>query len=368
MALNVLMVGGRRCGKTSVLAALFDQMTNGVVNQFFTVCDDTRYVIKEGEEQDRLSAKSLELQFLLENPTNRTFLVDEKPTNHTWEYSLKLQLPGTTKYMNMNFIDIPGEYWEAAIHDEETINFVRKSDVYVVAIDTPYLMADGVSMPVFRAMSCISDIHSFLTHLDDTKAKIVIFVPVKCEKWIKENRTNEIVEGIKREYATIIQALTAYPKMKVCIMPVQTAGNILFAEMKKAYLINGGGRENRCCMTSNSMVRMWDGTFHTKKENDVINDDINAVIPKTNIERPYSWFCINKKAKDQTNLYQPHNCEQLPLHILSFWLQKYHDEFDIWDRIRGLFGGITATELRAKLDAIKNAKLLKENVEGIVYL
>lgn len=368
MALNVLMVGGRRCGKTSVLAALFDQMTNGVVNQFFTVCDNTAYVQKKDEKQDVLSAKSLELQQLLENPSNKTFLVDEKPTNYAWTYSLKLQLPGTNKSMEMNFLDVPGEYWEASTHDGETISFVAKSDVYIVAIDTPYLMADGASMAVFKAMNCVSDIHTFLTHLDSAKAKMVIFVPVKCEKWIKEGRADEIVEGIKREYAATIRALIAYPKMSVCIMPVQTAGNILFSEMKEAHLINGGGRENRCCMINDMMVRMWDGKFHPKKESDIINRDLNAKISNTEIYRPYPWFCINKKANDRNNLYQPYNCEQLPLHILSFWLQKYYEEFDIWDKIKGLFGGITAGQLMEKLNAIKGAGLLKNDVEGIKYL
>lgn len=370
MALKVLMVGGRRCGKTSVLAALFDQMTNGVVNQFFTVCDGTAYVTKENEKQDVLSTKSLELQNLLDNPTNNTFLVDEKPTNFAWKYSLKLQLPGTSKSMTMDFLDVPGEYWQASMHDKEIINFVGESDVYIVAIDTPYLMAEGASPVVFKAMNCITDIHGFLSNIDDsngTKSKMVIFVPVKCETWVKEHGSTErLVQAVEHAYSAMIRALLPYPKMSVCIMPVQTAGNILFSEMKDAFVLNGGERRNRCCKVSESMVRMWNGQFCPLKPDDKLNLDNDAMITGTNIVRPYSWFHINDNATG--DLYQPYNCEQLPLHILNFWLQKYKHEFDLWNYIKMVFGGISASDLQKKLKQIQDSGLIKENMEGIRYL
>lgn len=368
MALKVLMVGGRRCGKTSVLAALFDQMTNGVVNQFFTVCDGTTYVIKEGERQDVLSAKSLELQSLLCNPTTNTFLVDENPTRFAWKYSLKLQLPGKSQYMNMDFLDVPGEYWQATQHDQETINFVSESDVYIVAIDTPYLMAEGVSSVVFKAMNCIADIHGFMTDINDCggrKAKMVIFVPVKCETWVKTPESTEIlVQAVMEAYNTTIKALLAYPKMSVCIMPVQTAGNILFSEMKEAFTLNGNA--NRCCKVSEDMVRMQNGDFYRIRPEDRLNQDGEAMIPGTNIVRPYSWFHINDDVTG--DLYQPYNCEQLPLYILRFWLEKYHHEFSFWDYIGTIFGGITPGQLQEKLTQIQNSGLIKENVDGIRYL
>ena len=55
MALKVLMVGGRRCGKTSALAVMFEQMISGATNEFFTVSDSTKYETKENETQDTLT-------------------------------------------------------------------------------------------------------------------------------------------------------------------------------------------------------------------------------------------------------------------------------------------------------------------------
>ena len=61
-SLKVLMMGGRRCGKTSALASLFDQMVNGATNQFLTVSDRTdNSQNKDGESIDTLHHKKYEL-------------------------------------------------------------------------------------------------------------------------------------------------------------------------------------------------------------------------------------------------------------------------------------------------------------------
>ena len=46
------MMGGRRCGKTTALASLFEEMGSSKVNKYFTVSDDTVLEIKDGEMQD----------------------------------------------------------------------------------------------------------------------------------------------------------------------------------------------------------------------------------------------------------------------------------------------------------------------------
>ena len=56
--LKVLMMGGRRCGKTSVLASMFERMSNGVANTYITVTDGTTLKVKDGERQDSLSGKN----------------------------------------------------------------------------------------------------------------------------------------------------------------------------------------------------------------------------------------------------------------------------------------------------------------------
>ena len=109
--LKVLMMGGRRCGKTSALASLFEQMANGPVNNYFTVNDETILEIKNGEKQDSLNGKYLELKQMLGKSHTKTFLVDKGPTNNYWNYNLKLQIPGTDRAMFMEFRDSAGEFF-----------------------------------------------------------------------------------------------------------------------------------------------------------------------------------------------------------------------------------------------------------------
>ena len=100
-ALKVLMVGGRRCGKTSALAVMFDQMIKGKTNNFFTVADTTVIETKGDETQDTLTSKTTGLKLFLEKPTTNTFLVDSEPTNYDWKYTCKLTLPGTSKRLEI---------------------------------------------------------------------------------------------------------------------------------------------------------------------------------------------------------------------------------------------------------------------------
>ena len=86
--LKVLMMGGRRCGKTSALASLFEQMKNGPVKEYFTVADRTVLETKGFETQDSLNDKTLELQNMLEvnKENSNIFLVDKNPTSNFWLY------------------------------------------------------------------------------------------------------------------------------------------------------------------------------------------------------------------------------------------------------------------------------------------
>lgn len=367
MALKVLMVGGRRCGKTSALAVMFEQMINGVTNNFFTVSDATVYETKEGETQDTLTAKSTELKFFLAKPTTYTFLVDSGPNIHDWKYTCKLALPGTRKHLEIEYTDVPGEWWRSGTHDDDINKYVAEHDVFVVMVDTPYLME--ASSPMCDAVNCISDIHNALTNIDDengTKAKMVVFVPIKCEKWVKEGRVKEVTDKVKEAYSVPIRALMAYKKMSVCILPIETAGNILFREFKDAFLLNGNLPKDRCCQLSEKKVRMADGCTRSLQPNDKLNPDLNAVMGTLGISRPYAWFYANNKST--TPGYAPRNCDQLALHILKFCVQKYLKENAVGWLWALLFGGISRAEMLEKMQEIIASGIIKKNVDGIEYL
>lgn len=376
MGINVLMMGGRRCGKTSALASMFDQFVNGRANDFFTICDETIPEMDKispitglSENQDPLGAKKIELMDKLDHLSSDTFLVDSGPTHNEWKYTLKLNIPGKPRQSTtIEFTDCPGEFYQKGTNLTIAQTLVAQSDVFVIVVDTPYLM-EG-SKAVRLAVNCIGSVQTLVSSINNNNGKdhkMVIFVPIKCEKWVKEKRIHEVVERIKQDYEVPIKTLMAYNNMNICILPIETAGNIIFSELKPPHTITIDGQTVKCCKINEKFVRLADGSLHTISDSDVINTDTDAAIPGVeSLLRPHSWFHINQDA-DPNNLYQPHNCDQLPLHILSFMTKKISLTGNglIWTLI---FGGIPKNVMQSIMLSITQSGLIKNNTEGIEYL
>lgn len=403
--LRVIMMGGRRCGKTSALASLFEEMKNGPVKDYFTVSDRTELETKGFEVQDSLNDKTLELQNMLETNKDNSniFLVDKNPTANFWLYKLHLQIPGTHREMDIEFRDSAGEFFEASSqHATETEEYIKNCDVFVIVVDTPYLMGsveettkDLCSNSINLGTNRVQDIQNFLTHIDDKDgmdAKMVVFVPLKCEKWAKEpNGLNKVTARIKEVYATHIKNLSAYGKINICIIPMQTSGNILFTEFKKAYYypdelgeyadIHDSHRPGivRCCLIDDEVARFENGQHELCAKQCKV--DSEAIINGTTLLRPYSWYQINPN----DSRFAPKNCDQLPLHIIRFMLMKLMDaeakvkhgglfgriyDFlrDMIDRIRGLFGTMNTDELKRIIGRMQRDGIIKDTGDGIEIL
>ena len=402
--LKVLMMGGRRCGKTSALASLFEQMINGDVKNHFTVADRTTLETKGGgERQESLLDKSLELQYMLatNKESSNIFLVDKGPTRNYWLYKLCLQIPGRSQEMYIEFRDSNGEFFEASgLQAEETIGYIRNCDVFVVVIDTPYLMGpvekatkDICPEAINLGVNRVKDIQNFLTNINDNEgkdAKMVVFVPLKCEKWMHENRINEVVQRVKKVYDTCIQNLMAYEKMNISIIPMETSGNILFSELREAFLYKDELHQYeelyqpdmpgvvRCCKIDDSIIRLENGDnkFLDKNEMQNVIIDSTSIINGINKKRPYSWFHIRLGNNDCA----PRNCEQLPLHIIRFMLAKLNDAqnnkkggligwfTDIIKRIMAIFGSIDPNKLLEIIIDMQKKGVIKDSGCGIEIL
>lgn len=393
--LKVIMMGGRRCGKTSALASLFEQMKNGPVKEYFTVADRTVLETKGFETQDSLNDKTLELQNMLETnkENSNIFLVDKNPTSFYWNYKLHLQIPGTHREMDIEFRDSAGEFFESAgQHAAETTEYVKDCDVFVIVIDTPYLMGttddttrDLCPESINLGTNRVNDIQNFLTSIDDKDgqdAKMVVFVPLKCEKWAKEpNGLNKVTQRVKEVYATHIKNLMAFPKMNITIIPMLTSGNILFSEFRKAYIYNSIEGPIRCCKIDDEIIRKEDGENDTPMEGETVVEDSEAVIAGTTLLRPYAWYHINPK----DNRFSPKNCDQLPLHIIRFMLVKLMDAEakvkhrgllgrlfdilrDIIKKILDYIGSMDKEELKKIIGKMQRDNVIKDNGDGIEIL
>ena len=267
--LKILMMGGQRSGKSSMLAGLLETMLNGKVKELVTVEDMTA---RSGTGLD-LSRNIRDLKLRLLMTQDKSFLIDDEnnKTNAFSDYLLEFAVPGTSSRMQMLFSDVNGEFYDKGqIHDTEISKLIRECDVFLVAIDTPFLM-EAVNPSnrlcnesINLSYNHVRDLEDFFTELDDkdgADAKLVIFVPLKCEKWIREGQTARVVKRVEEVYGRIIHNLSAYTNVEIDIMPIQTVGNIVFDEQRRALVCNSGGKQRRCCISPDKQyVRFEDGT------------------------------------------------------------------------------------------------------------
>ena len=375
--LKVLMMGGRRCGKTSVLSSLFDQMIHTKqLNNILTVADktilETKVVNGVKEKQESLSNKRLELQSFLSTYKASDFLIDKGPTMHFWEYNMQVSLAGTNKTMNIEFKDSAGEFFDhGGKHSQETLDYLKDCDVFVIVVDTPYLMQSD-------AIACVANvtdsIHSFISSIDEYSgdkqgAKLVLFVPMKCEKWIHEGKIEDVKKRIHDLYAPTISHLQKRNNTEVSIIPVQTAGNIAFSEMRKAYTVaTATGNIIHCSKVTDKIVIKSNGDMYSLREGDVLNPDMKAVFKFDNesldIERPSAWF----HHTNPTPKYAPKHCEQIALHILRFMFNKArNNQSTSWfsQFFRNIFGRITLNDLNNTIVEMTNSGLIKDTGDGI---
>ena len=333
--LKVLMMGGRRAGKTSVLAGLVNTMINGDIKNLLAINDVTVLM----PDQESLDNKIERLKESVKSLSGKTFLVDDSKTSSFTTHSLQFEIPGTSNNMTIEFKDANGEFYEsrasydthggAPISKEQIIDAVKEADVYVIAIDTPYLMEavnpgnELCDESINMAYNHVDDIHSYLTYIDDkdgADAKLVLFVPIKCEKWVHRGEADKVTQRIKDVYKTVFKALDDYKNLQVDIIPVETVGAIEFKEHQTAMICsNNDFVARKCCvLNGETEVRFGDGTCRQIMQDDIIDEDPEGKMSEFHsIIRPYSWFHVTG------NEYAPHNCEQLAYYILQFVLKKY---------------------------------------------
>lgn len=324
--LRVLMMGGQRTGKTSMLAGLIDSMTHGPVKSIIEVKDVTA-----NEVASRKLIKSIEtLKWNLLTSYGKTYLIDDGKSGEFEDFTLQFSIPKTNNKMDIVFSDVSGEYYDMGrIHDGEVREKVREYDVFLIAIDTPNLM-EAVNPnnklcneAINNSYNHVNDIYTFLSELDDkdgTDAKLVVFVTLKCEKWVKEGCLSDVIQRVKEVYKPTLHALSKYTNVEIDIMPIETVGNIVFKEQAKAMkCIINETTERKCAIIGNkTKVRFEDGSVEqidiTKHRFDL--DNASVIREHSALLVPNSWYTTIG------NEYAPKNCDQLAYYILQFYLAK----------------------------------------------
>lgn len=241
--INIMMLGGRRCGKTSVLASMqgcFDEKF-GATNLTINI-EDMATIRKLTEKRNEISGYYKQ--------TDRTvpFHPDAGSTKGETSYDLSISLKSKKNgKINFHLIDYPGEYFSDGIeaHDNAIENYIKKSQVFLIAIDTPYLMeltSDNKPETVgdFNEARNRSDqiceaLKTYL-QLDNSEMKMILFVPLKCERYREEGRMDEVCKKIKTAYRALIDHINNEynaSKCMIAITPIFTMGTLKFVRFER---------------------------------------------------------------------------------------------------------------------------------------
>ena len=398
-SINVLMMGARRAGKTSVLSGLFNLMTQEDFSKLFVLSD----VSVNKSASEKLQQKSDDIKLLLANNVGKSILMEDSGTDTYLDYTLEIRIPGGNGSLLLSFTDSNGEFYAAgAVEAEDVKKKMQLYDIIVVAIDTPFLMGSFnrsntlCSRPIGDAYNQVAQVHNLMASIDDGEglnAKLVCFVPIKCERWVHEGRINEVTQRVEDVYSATLRALCAFKNIEVVVLPVQTVGNLEFEAHRKALTIVRKEQNEpvRCSPYDDegSSLLLANGNVVEVQPGDIVTPDHKARLEGFSFVRPNSWF------KVVSNTYEPHNCDQLVYYILQFALAKSKllksQKRKKWSLKRitvattialgfgipaaalyvyfsGRLGSIKSEKLQASIDSIRDKGLWKTSEEGIKVL
>lgn len=278
---NVLMFGSRRAGKSSILSSMIDSFeklrSTTASNITLTATEDTEGILKN---------KKTDLQKIFKMGTKERmrWTIDEDPTKVGDSYEFVMSAPESDKHI-LRFKDIPGEW--LATNEAKVKEELRQSQIIIMAIDTPHLIEEnGDHSDAFHNITNINALLSYIKSNEDVP-RLVLLVPIKCEKYYYEGRMEEVVAEIEKQYEILLTALRTGKKKDlytVAITPILSLGGIVFDD------------------------------FERDADGDVVTFDDPNVNPLLYLRPKAAYY----KLYEPKPVFAPKYCEQPVLYILSF--------------------------------------------------
>jgi len=223
--LKITMLGARGVGKTSILTALYEQFasTIGKVGLQLTPDDESINLLQRRLEQLKALLDDFEATGGLEG--------DENPQSFKFDLGKKAARPS----LKLVFHDFPGGYLN------QNPQFVKEALIdciaVLIAIDAPALMEARSRW--HEMINKPKQITNFFqqTYVDLQEPRLVIFVPVRCEKYLQnEKDANDLLHQIKDKYAELLELFNSenLRNKVVCVVtPVQTVGTVVFSRIEE---------------------------------------------------------------------------------------------------------------------------------------
>lgn len=322
---KIIMLGGRRSGKSTILATLINAF-NENASHLCTFTDNTPYGASSGMDVTLTDKRREIYNYMMKRSkygSNSQFVVDMSQNVGQGDYNIVASVSGASQ-IGFDFVDVPGEWmWEQHEFHGTLKTHVEQSDVFVIAIDTPYLMQNENDC-VNTVWNRIDEITNLINNLkieDEADRKLIIFVPVKCEKWVNEGRIEEVTNRVKLAYRLLINHWVENKSVNLWIMPIVTAGAIEHTQLLDGYRFFRTKEDkvgDICSMDPYTQIlRLRDGKTLSDTEVESVDTKPCKDFEINYTQIPLSWYKICGQGK-----YKPALCEQVAFHILKFLVEK----------------------------------------------
>ena len=225
--MKVCMMGPRAVGKTTILTAIFNDTQENIgatTNLILKAEGDTNTELTNRKHQ--LNAIFANLQQITDKPAAG---LAASSTVNTFDFVFGLK--GKEPRIDLEIKDFPGEYVQS--RPDEVEQFINESSAVFVAIDTPHLMEeDGQYCEVKNKPQVITEF--FKNSLQQLNGeKLVLLVPLKCERYFFEQRMDEVLSRIETVYSDIITMFKQNGKIACAVTPILTLGGVEFDHIMK---------------------------------------------------------------------------------------------------------------------------------------
>ncbi|MEH1937788.1 MAG: hypothetical protein V7L14_29595 [Nostoc sp.] len=228
--INIAMLGAKGVGKTSLLTAIYEQFDD-------TIGQTNLQLTPDLESSALLQEKLGTLRSLLDDfEAQGGFESTENEKNFIFDLGKK----GAKPSVRLKFTDFPGVYFnsQATANQLKFIDdLLQKASVVLITIDTPALMERNSKWhEEFNRPHQVADLFKRV-YTDIKSPKLVIFVPVRCESYLKDaNSANILLKNVKEKYSQLLELLSSAPLLPwvvSVVTPVQTVGNVVFSSVKE---------------------------------------------------------------------------------------------------------------------------------------
>lgn len=231
--LKITMLGASGVGKTSLLTAMYEQFESNVgkINLQLTPDEESSAILQE---------RLIELKSLLDDFEAKGGIQGTQGEPEDLKYFIfGLGKKANNPSIKLCFQDYPGNYHtlKATPEKREFVKkLLRECVAVLIAIDATALMENnGKWHELINRPQQITDLFK-TAYLNLESPRLVIFAPVKCEKYMQnEKSSKELVQRVKEGYAKLIdlfQTEALLPKVVSVITPVQTVGSVLFSRVE----------------------------------------------------------------------------------------------------------------------------------------